>query len=75
MDQNIPKARREKKRRRNSMFTIISQSGAELGFYEWVGEGGGIITGIKQSHIRNMKSLGSKKYFFCKYLVYLGMKV
>ena len=47
MDQNIPKARRENKRR-NSMFTIISQSGAELGFYEWVGEGGGaIITSIR----------------------------
>ena len=40
MDQNIPKARRGKNRR-NSTFTTISQSGAELGFYEWVGEGGG----------------------------------
>ena len=29
------------------MFTIISQSGAELGFYEWVGEGGAIITSIR----------------------------
>ena len=63
MDQNIPKARRENKRR-NSMFTIISQSGAELGFYEWVGEGGGgNYNKYKIESYKKYEEFGEQKIF------------
>ena len=51
-----------KKNRRNSSFTTILQSRAELGFYEWVGDGGD-YNKYKIESYKKYEEFGEQKIF------------